>query len=238
MSSNFAEIIPTNTCPPNMIELTRRSEAFSTFATKIHLDICDDIFAPVLSWPYHDTQWVELQKMATDRQLLPYADAIFYETHLMVQDPLRIGELLARVGVRRILAHTEVFGDTQSIRSAFTIWKSAGASEVGLALLIDTPLSVLDPVIEDIDVVLLMSIPTLGKQGAPFDERIFARIEELHALHPELLIAVDGGVSDTNIADLVRAGARRFGVGSAMSRAPDPSVTYQQLLKKAQCAVQ
>lgn len=232
------EIIPTNTCPHDMAQLAQRSEIFRGFSTQIHLDICDNVFAPVLSWPYHDTQWEELQQMATNVELLPYADSVFYETHLMVQDPLRIGELLARVGVRRIIAHVEVFTDVQSILSAFAIWKSAGVSEVGLALLIDTPLSALDKMIENIDVVMLMSIPTLGQQGAIFDERIFTRIEELHALYPDLIIAVDGGVSDTNIADLVQAGARRFGVGSAISRALNPAVAYQQLLEKSQHTVQ
>jgi pentose-5-phosphate-3-epimerase len=82
-----------------------------------------------------------------------------------------------------------------------------------------------------------MSIATLGKQGAPFDERIFERIEILHARFPAAVISIDGGVSVTNIERLAKAGARRFGVGSAITKAPDPKVAYTQLLALAQAGV-
>ena len=54
---------------------------------------------------------------------------------------------------------------------------------------------------------------------------------------PDTLISVDGGVSSDNIADLVRAGARRFGVGSAISKASDPAAAHKALLALAQEAI-
>lgn len=231
------EIIPTNTCPPDFAELSRRSEVFSTFSRQVHLDIDDAIFAPVLSWPYQNGQWAELEALASGGQTLPFSERMKYEAHLMVEDPLRIGELLARTGCRRVLAHIETFKDAQAVGTAFSMWKAAGATEVGLAVLIDTPLSSLENIISECDAVLLMSIATLGSQGAPFDVRVLARIEELHAQHPDRIIAVDGGVAGSNIADLVRAGARRFGVGSAISKAPDPAAAYNSLLSLANAAL-
>ncbi len=221
------EIIPTNTCPPDLVELARRSELFAEFAPQVHLDIDDAKFAPVLSWPYFSGQWGERA------QPLPLADSLRYETHLMVHDPLEIGESLARAGCFRIVPHIEVFSSDDAIRSAFSMWKSAGASEVGLAVLIDTPLSTLEQVIQECDSVLLMSIATLGSQGAPFDSRIFGRVQELHTTYPDLLIAVDGGVGESNIARLVAVGARCFCVGSAISKSPDPASTYRSLLSLA-----
>jgi len=87
------------------------------------------------------------------------------------------------------------------------------------------------------DVVQVMSIATLGKQGAPYDVRAIARIKELHTKYPELVISVDGGVSEKNIADLARAGARRFGVGSAITKAPDPKAAYLNLKAIAESAL-
>lgn len=223
------EVIPTNTCPPDMAELSRRSRIFEGFSDQVQLDIDDGMFAPELSWPYLGEQWKELEGMAIGGQQLPCADTLRYEVHLMVDEPLRIGELLARAGCRRIIGHVEVFDGAASVTEAFAAWKAAGAGEVGLAVLIDTPLSQLEPAIGKCDVAQLMSIAKLGAQGAPFEPRIFPRIEELHAKYPDLTIAIDGGVSATNIADLVRAGARRFGIGSAISKAPDPKAAYEDL---------
>lgn len=232
------EIIPTNTCPPDFAELSRRSLIFAGFADQIQLDIDDGAFAPELSWPYLSGQWAELEEMAVGAQKLPCADKLAYETHLMVEEPLRIGELLARVGCMRVIAHVEVFKDTQLIAEAFSTWKAAGASEVGLAILLETPLSALQPIVEQCSVVQMMSIATLGRQGAPFDQRIIGRIRELHAMNPDLTISVDGGVSPANIAELVRAGATRFGVGSAISKSENPKAAYEDLKVIAENALQ
>ena len=83
-----------------------------------------------------------------------------------------------------------------------------------------------------------MSIATLGYQGAAYEPRVVERIQELHAKYPKLVIEVDGGVSGKNIAELVRAGARRFGVGSAVMKASDPTAAYTQLQQIATEALQ
>lgn len=232
------EIIPTNTCPPTLAELSLRSRAIAQFSPHIQLDVDDGAFAPEISWPYHDGEWAELEKMAVNEEMLPFSDVLKYEAHLMVEEPLRVGELLARVGCSRILAHVEAFEDAQSVVDAFEAWKMAGAVEVGLAVLIDTQLSALEPYIEKCNAVQLMSIAKLGRQGAPFESRIIHRIEELHNRHPDLTIAVDGGVSETNVAQLVRAGASRFGVGSAIMKAQNPKAAYENLKTIAENATE
>jgi ribulose-phosphate 3-epimerase len=231
------EIIPTNTCPPDIAELSRRSAAFAAYAADVQLDISDGKFTPVTSWPYGAGQWHELEEVAA-KAALPQKDAIRYETHLMIENPRECGELLARAGVPRIMAHLEAFESPESARAALRAWKEAGAREVGLALLIDTPLGRLAPLAAELDCVLVMSIPRLGAQGAPFDARAYDRIKELRASYPSLTIAVDGGVSEGNIAELARAGARRFGVGSAISKASDPKAAYEKLKALAEGAIQ
>src|SRR3989344_3747151 len=231
------EIIPTNTCPPDFAELTHRSEAFAKFSPQVQLDIDDGVFEPEISWPYHKKQWAELEEMAISAKPLPYSGVLKYEVHLMVEDPFHIGELMARVGSLRVLAHIETLENEKSVKDAFAAWKSAGAREVGLVILIDTPLSKLEAVIPLCDAVQVMSIAKLGRQGASYDERAIPRIQGLHAKYPDLIIAVDGGVSERNIAELVRAGARRFGVGSAISKAGNPAAAYEALKALAESAI-
>lgn len=232
------EVIPTNTCPPDFAELAHRSEAFLKFAPHVQLDIDDGIFAPEISWPYKEGQWKELESMIEKGEKLPYVDILKYEIHLMVEEPLHIGELLARMGASRILAHIESFKSDEVVQKTFATWRAAGVSEIGLAIRINTPLERLEPFIAAISAVQIMSIATLGKQGAPFDPHAVARIQTLHEKHPSLTIAVDGGVSEQNIASLARAGARRFGVGSAISKAENPAHMYRGLLVLAESAIQ
>lgn len=227
------EIYPTNTCPTDFAELSQRSLMFKTFAPHVHLDIDDAQFAPILSWPYGDGQMQELETMLSTNDKLPFLESVSYEVHMMVQEPHFMGSHMARLGCERVIGHIEAFNGDFTPNDSFTAWKKAGAREVGLALLLDTPLESIHAYAQTCDAVLLMSIATLGKQGAAFDERIYDRITTLRAKYPDLTIAVDGGVGESNIAQLVRAGANRFGVGSAITKASDPARAYAHLRELA-----
>jgi ribulose-phosphate 3-epimerase len=228
------EIIPTNTCPQDIGELSRRTEFFASFAPVVQLDISDGLFSPVTSWPYSGGQQEEL--LAMQQKGLPHKEKISYEIHLMVQEAREIGIQLAQGGASRVIGHIESFADTDAAHGALDAWRQNGAIEAGLALLMHTPLEVLDPLVAASDVVQLMTIPRIGAQGAPFAEGAIERVEELHARYPKTLIEVDGGISDANIAALARAGARRFGVGSAISKASDPKAAYERLKGLAESA--
>ncbi len=213
------QIIPA-VIPHSFSEIVSRAELALGFAEWLHIDIDDGIFTPDKNWPIDG--W---------RAALP--EGISYEAHLMAADPGDIAhELIAR-GVLRLSAHREVFADDAVARDALVSWKAAGAREVGLALLIDTPLDSLDPVIDACDFVLLMSIAKVGHQGEPFDDRALTRVEELHAKYPDLMVAVDGGVSEASVEELVRAGANRLCVGSAIMKNADPAATYARIHERA-----
>ncbi|MBI5457468.1 hypothetical protein HY971_01960 [Candidatus Kaiserbacteria bacterium] len=237
-SNGVIEIVPTNTCPPDLAELSRRSAFFADFSEWVQLDISDGLFTQERSWPYGEGQWAELESLADGSLQPPFVRDINYETHMMVEEPGELGLRLAQAGIQRIIGHVEAFADEKEILEALGAWRSAGAREVGLAILLDTPLPVLEPMIPACDVVQVMSIATLGKQGAPYDIRAIARIGELHSKYPTLTISVDGGVSMKNIAELTRAGARRFGVGSAITKAENPKVAYEQLKSLAESALE
>lgn len=234
MSEHLQEIIilPTNTSPETLDDLKKWSEKYHGISPWIQLDISDGDFVPALSWPYRDeTQWKELQDMGNHTTQLPDVTTTNYEVHLMVRKPLEVGIELAKAGVKRIIAHREVFLSPQDYFETAEKWKKAGAQEVGLAILMDTSLEQYEAFVPACDVVMLMSIPRLGFQGAPFDERVYEKIAALHRAHPALPIAIDGGVSKSNIAQLKSNGATRFGVGSAISKADNPQEAYHQLLE-------
>jgi pentose-5-phosphate-3-epimerase len=226
-------ILPTNTCPPDLLELEKRTAAALAFAPEIQLDAADGVFAPVTSWPYLNGQWSQLEHMAEAGTKLPHAGSIVYEAHLMVQEPAAIGTLFARVGCMRILPHVETLKGKDDTAKMFSEWKAAGAKEVGVSMLLDTPLTALEPYAEMCDVVQLMSIAKVGAQGQPFDESIYSRIEELRAMYPDMMVAVDGGVAESNVEALTRAGANRLCVGSAISKAGDPAAAYAAIHARA-----
>ena len=108
--------------------------------------------------------------------------------------------------------------------------------KIGVGVLLQTPLEEVEPYLPFVDFVLFMTIARIGVQGIPFDERGVARIAEFRSIHPEVALAVDGGVSKDNIAKLARAGAARFGVGSAISKSTYPSDAYACLRELAEGA--
>lgn len=225
------DVLPTNTCPPDIGTLLRTSHTLS-FARSIQLDVCDGRFAEPLSWPLAAGQADEVGIASEVFSAVPH------EAHLMVESPLELGVMLGRAGIVRLVPHLEAFSEPAAFLHARRAWKDAGVSEVALALLMETPLPRLEEFLAECDGVQLMGIARIGRQGVPFDERVYGRVRKLHALHPELAIAVDGGVSLRTIGELVRAGARRLCVGSAIADSPDMQGTYRALMEAAESAIQ
>ena len=223
------EIIPTYV-PRDLSDLSRGVETIRAFASSIHIDIDDGQFAPITTWPYRKPGIFENPDLAC-------VTGLYAEMHLMVSNPRDIGFSFARAGAYRIIGHLEGFTDAYDVLAALNAWREAGATQVGLGLLFQTPFSRIENLIPHCDLVHLMSIATIGTQGIPYEPTAPARIAEFHRLYPSVVISVDGGVSKSNIADLVRAGATQFGVGSAISKAPNPKAAYEELKALAESAV-
>jgi ribulose-phosphate 3-epimerase len=223
------EIIPTYV-PRDSEDLAAGAEKIRIFSSGIHIDVDDGVFAPHLTWPYVSQGVFEPFDLAS-------LAALDVETHLMVAQPREIGIAFARAGAMRIVGHVEGFCDPREARDTLAAWRSVGASEVGLGLLLDTPLTVLEPLVKTCDVVHMMSIATIGTQGIPFDPHSIERIAEFHERHPDILISVDGGVSESNIVSLVKAGARRFGIGSAIMKSDNLKAAYENLKAVAESAL-
>lgn len=212
------DIIPT-VVPGTFDDVVAARNRYRDFAPALHIDCADGRFE-------HNKTWLPLSG-----EKLPEASSFLYEAHLMVENPCSLGVAFARAGAKRITGHLEAFNNAESAREVFSMWRQAGAEEVGIALLLATPLVEFSPYARLIDFVHLMTIAKIGEQGQPFEHSSIARVSDFHARFPETVISVDGGETQDNVDDLARAGAERFCVGAALARAKDPAKEYARLVK-------
>ena len=132
-----------------------------------------------------------------------------FEVHLMVANPeIIIGRWVNR-GAKRIVVH----------ELSKEVLMHQGLVEIGLGVLLDTPLKNIFPLISTADYLHFMSIANIGAQGQLLDKRIFDKIKQVKEVYPETIIAVDGGINLDNATKLMEAGADRLIIGSAILEA-------------------
>jgi len=212
------EIVPT-VVPENAEDIVHVADRYRSFAHTIHVDVADGVFAPNTTW------------MPEEGYVFP--SGVNFEIHLMVADPHTVGVAYARAGAFSIIGHAEAFKTAGRAGEAFSDWRKSGVKSVQTAALLQTPLESVAPYVSISDFILLMTIGSIGVQGIPFEESGIDRVRSFKDMHPEAMIAVDGGVSEKNIERLAQSGAIHFCVGSAISKAIDYSVVYQRLANLA-----
>lgn len=220
----MSEIIPT-VVPKSSDAIAELASRFEGVAPTLHIDATDGDFAFPTTW------------LPAAGAKLPQFDGI-YEAHVMVRDARRHGEMFARAGAWRIIAHAESLGTADEARRTIDLWRVCGAKESGAALLLGSPIDALEKIAPLVDCIHVMTIAKVGAQGAKFDERAVQRVRDVHARFPLVTISVDGGVNETNIAELSQAGATRFCVGAALTQATDPLAQYQVLQSLIDNAIQ
>jgi ribulose-phosphate 3-epimerase len=185
-------------------------------AEYLHLDVMDGRFVPNISWG---------PKIIGDlRKLSP----LVFDAHLMIVEPERYVDDFRDVGCDRITFHIEATPNAQRL---LTHVRDIGA-KAGLAINPQTPVELLQDVIEDCDTVLVMSVnPGFG--GQRFIARALDKVREARALidrrNPQCLIEVDGGVGEENARDLADAGADVLVMGSALFGTPDPGAELRRI---------
>ncbi len=204
--------------PQSLDDLEKTLKA-TNFSREVQIDLVDGKFVENIGWPYEPT--------GEAKDVVSFIDEREVEVDLMVQDPLVAAKEWCEVGVKRIIFHLESLSQPEeAIRIA-----RKHAVEVFFSINNDTKLDTLYPYIDQINGVQLMGIAEIGSQGQPFDSRVLDRAVMLHALYPDLVISVDGGVSRETIADLKKVGVQRFVSGSAILKSDNPEQTYKELLK-------
>lgn len=181
-----------------------------------HIDIMDGVFVPNISFG------------------MPVLDAISkhakktIDVHLMIVDPDRYTETFKKLGADILTVHyeacTHLHRSIQHIKS-FDM-------KAGVALNPHTPVSVLEDIASELDLVCLMSVnPGFG--GQKFIENTYKKIKQLVELREKtnasFVIEIDGGVCNTNHKALVEAGADVLVAGSAVFKAEDPVAMISEL---------
>ncbi len=130
-----------------------------------------------------------------------------FEAHIMSKDIDDRAELWASRGANKVIVH----------KLNERIFNLKNRVEIGLAVELDVPLAKVFPYVPMIDFLHLMSIAKIGKQGYPFDERIFDRIKSVKKKFPQVVISLDGGIKVENWERVKTSGADRFIVGSGFN---------------------
>ncbi len=169
----------------------------------LHVDVMDGMYVPNISV---GPLVVGALRRVTDLPL---------DVHLMIQDPDRYLDDFIRAGSDYIVVHAEA---TMHLQRTVSYIRQKGC-KAGVSLNPATPLSHLDYVLADVDMVLIMSVnPGFGGQG--FIPQMLDKISDLRAVldsfDREILLEVDGGVKVDNIGEISRAGADVFVAGSAV----------------------
>jgi ribulose-phosphate 3-epimerase len=171
----------------------------------IHLDIMDGRFVPNISFGMPVVK--NIRKITSK----------FLDVHLMIVEPEKYISEFADCGSNMITVHYEVCNHLhRTIQSI----KDLGV-KAGVAINPHTPVSVLEDIVCDLDMVLIMSVnPGFG--GQKFIENTYKKIINLRELNKDILIEIDGGVSTNNSAKLFNSGANILVAGNSIFSSNNP----------------
>jgi len=195
------------------IEMINNSEA-----DWFHIDIMDGVFVPNISFG------------------MPVLEAISkhakkpIDVHLMIVDPDRYIKTFAQLGANVLTVHYEACTHLHRTLQAI----KAEGMKAGVALNPHTNINLLEDIINDIDLVCIMSVnPGFG--GQSFIENTYTKVEQLKSLitkkNAKTLIEIDGGVTDKNAQKLIDAGADVLVAGNFVFKSKDSIKTISELKK-------
>ena len=182
----------------------------------LHLDVMDGHFVPNISFGF---PIIEAAKRHTD---------LICDVHLMISNPDAFIPRFRDAGADVISVHYEA---CPNLHRTIQLIKSTGA-KAGVAVNPHTSVSLLEDILEDVDLVVIMSVNP-GYGGQKFIYQSIPKVQKLRAMIDErnahALIEVDGGVGLQNAEKLLQAGANVLVAGSAVFKAEDPLHVIQQM---------
>lgn len=215
----FVPILPSTLCF-DMHNPTTYSLFQSGGISMIHVDIMDGFYVREMAGSINDLRYIRSQTNA------------HLHVHLMTESPSVWASDAIMAGANTIILSTNTSGLRAAVRSV-----RAAGRRVGIALNPDSPVSLLKPLLRDIDEVMIMAVPP-GAAGQPFNKEVLKKISVLNAARKKydlkLTISVDGGINTDTAQMCWAAGADLLVSGSYLAHSDDFPLSVQKLLPRSQ----
>jgi ribulose-phosphate 3-epimerase len=235
----MAEIIPA-ILEKDFGEIKNKLTALREQSRCVHLDIEDGIFVPAQTWPFSAkaTKGAALLdndldpdflKIVNEEEGLPFWDEFDFELDLMVADAVENFDLYLKLGAKRIIFHPKIGKDLEEFEhflESLDMYVRDNV-EIGIAFLPSHDLSVVARLSHKADFLHAMGSDKIGFQGEKFSEKVLENIKFLKKELPGIVISVDIGITLENAEEILKAGADRLIIGSAIWKSGDPIGTLQ-----------
>jgi ribulose-phosphate 3-epimerase len=210
-------------CPPNLISPSLLSCDFARLADEtkmieaagadwLHVDVMDAHFVPNL------TIGPPVVKAIGQNSTRPL------DVHLMITDPLKYAEPFAKAGSHVLTFHWEVVEGIAGAREVVRAFRDAGVEQVGISLNPDSPVEPIADVLDEVDLVLIMSVfPGFG--GQKFMHEVLPKVSWLREQGYQKHVEMDGGLNAETLPLCAEAGTNVFVAGSAIFGEPDRAAT-------------
>ena len=189
----------------------------SSEAEWLHIDVMDGTFVPNISFGF---PVMEAVKKYCTKPL---------DVHLMIVHPEKYITRFAKAGAHLLTFHYETVDNPLEVIEKI----KAEGIKVGITINPDIPVSVLEPYVDKVDLVLLMTV-FAGYGGQKFMNESYGRIKELKEIinrkNAHCLIEVDGGINLENASILFESGVNALVAGSAVFNSPNPIDTIHTML--------
>ena len=182
----------------------------------IHVDVMDGIFVPNITIGPVVVRGIRKATKA------------FLDCHLMIMDPERYIDDFIKAGADGITVHVEA---TRHLHRTLSMIRERGLKS-GVALNPSTPLDTIRYCLDDLDLVLIMSVnPGFG--GQAFIDAVIPKIADTRTMISgrTIQLQVDGGINKDNIANLTRMGVDNMVAGSSIFGAGDPGKTIKEMFE-------
>lgn len=205
------EIIPT-ILVKSFKEVKERIGKVKNYVDWVQLDIMDGRFVDNTTWN-------------SPKDLKDFKTRVKLEAHLMIERPEeKIDNWLETVD--RVIIHYEACNNPKDLIEKV----HSKEKQIGLAINPETSIDVVKPFLNDLDLVLIMTVNP-GKGGQEFKDEVLSKIETLRRLWPNGNIEVDGGINNENIKKVVEAGANLICVGTYIFKSKDIKQAIESLKK-------
>lgn len=224
------EIIPA-ILPKNYEDLKNNISLVKELVPIVQIDICDGIFVKTTTWPFdvskegdgHTNLDSHFVNILNEKEGMPFWEEVNFELDLMVSDAVKNFDVYTKLGPKRIIFHIEAVGELEDFKHFLEgiDMYIRDSIEIGVAINPSTPMEQIFSIANCIDFVQFMGNDKIGYHGISLDEKVYENIKILRKKYFDMPISVDIGVNKDTAPLLIKAGANKLVVGSAIFNTDD-----------------